>query len=69
MAEIKYTLIILGALRQFHFNQMVAISLLDSSATPIMIIEKALAAKIETNPATEYQTATAEITNPLISVR
>jgi hypothetical protein len=35
----------------------------------MMMIDMALAAKIDTNPATEYHTATAEITNPLINVR
>ena len=37
--------------------------------TPGAQVAKALAAKMETNPATEYQTATADTTSPLIRVR
>ena len=65
MAMIRYVLIKRGALVQLIFSQMVAINLLTSRATPIMIIGRAAAAKIDTRPATLYQTATALMLIPL----
>ena len=68
MAAIRYDLISFGAMFQFILSHTVATNLLTSNDMPIIIIGIAAAAKIETRPATEYHTATAEMERPLIRV-